>query len=32
MKEGFYIIKIAGQWVALNELQFEKYLIYGIIK
>jgi hypothetical protein len=27
-----YVIQIAGQWVVLNELQYEKYLIYGIVK
>ena len=26
-----YILKIAGQYVILNELQYEKYLIYGYI-
>lgn len=27
-----FIVKIAGQYVLLNELQYEKYLIYGTIR
>ena len=27
-----FVIQIAGQWVILNELQYEKYLIYGTTK
>jgi hypothetical protein len=27
-----YVIQIAGQWLVLNELQYEKYLIYGHVK
>ena len=27
-----FVIKIAGQYVLLTELEYEKYLIYGRIK
>lgn len=27
-----YLIKIAGQYVILNEAEYMKYLIYGIVK
>jgi hypothetical protein len=30
--ERKYLIKIANQYVILTELQYETYLIYGIIK
>ena len=32
MKERIYVVKIAGQYVLLNELEYEKSLIYGIVK
>lgn len=28
-KKLYFIVKIAGQYVIMNELQYEKYLIYG---
>ena len=32
MKERMYLIKIAGQYVVLTEIEYEKYLIYGRLK
>jgi hypothetical protein len=32
MKESKYLIKIADQYVVLTKGQYEKYLIYGIVK
>ena len=32
MKERIYVVKIAGQYVVLNELEYEKSLIYGRVK
>lgn len=32
MKERIYVVKIAGQYVVLTELEYEKSLIYGIVK
>jgi hypothetical protein len=32
MKERNFIIKIAGQYVILTEGEYERYLIYGIVK
>lgn len=31
-KKLMFVVKITGQYVLLNELQYEKYLIYGTIK
>ncbi len=30
-KERKYLIEIAGQYLILNELEYEKYLIYGVL-
>ncbi len=32
MKERKYIVKIAGQYIVLSEVEYEKYLIYGRVK
>ena len=32
MKERIYVVKIAGQYVVLTELEYEKSLIYGRVK
>lgn len=29
MKERMYVIKIAGQYILLNESEYMQYLIYG---
>jgi len=31
MKERKYLIKIAGQYVVLSEIEYEQYLVYGIV-
>ncbi len=30
-KEIKYLLEIAGQYLILNELEYEKYLIYGVL-
>jgi hypothetical protein len=32
MEVKTFVIKIAGQYVILTELEYEKYLIYGTVK
>jgi hypothetical protein len=32
MEVKTFVIKIAGQYVILTELEYEKYLLYGTVK